>query len=145
MFIHTLSTWFFANILHPLIMLVCVIIVSNFNFDHINSESLALLVPLMIASLIISIPCFLVAWPLLFLITHVRVSVESRFLLWLFAAPGVVMFEALLMFLLDDSFTLREFEVFIPAMIAVFITVLLHKRAFKRMLEPDVEPNFLEE
>jgi len=135
MFIHTLLTWLLANVIHPIMMFVCLLIVSNFNTAP-EPEMIAVAVPLILVSSILSIPALFISWLMLQVITQLMLTSEMKFLLWLLTAPAMILLQFLVMSVLMDLIAMSEIELIIPAMLSALIAIPCRYNAFVKLVTP---------
>lgn len=124
---HVPATWLLANLLHPFLMAIQI----HEGLFYFSSGDVPLLLPIFLYSLVFSLPSLILAFFAEYLLSRLQVKVSARFLLWLLTAPLIVVLNFGLLFLLfDTSFSLSDFGIALPAMAAVFITVLIRHKAF---------------
>ena len=133
MFLHTFYTWILSNLLHPILFILLMIIKGN-DAEVFDSRFFTETATFLAVSLIISLPCLLLAWLCLYLILSSPYSTETKFMLWLTTGPSLVFLEFLFLFLIIN---VMEFEIFLfscPGIAAVGISILIRYRQFEKLI-----------
>jgi hypothetical protein len=93
------------------------------------------LLQIMIYTMIFSIPSLLLSLLAGYLFSLLQAPVITRFLLWLFVAPLIVLLNYVLLSLVltGGSFAFFEIQMAIPAIIAVVVVVLLRYHSFLKV------------
>lgn len=124
---HISNTWFWANLLHPFVML-CYF---DYSADTSGLELFGDFLQLFIYSLIFSLPSLFISFLGVYLISLLPVSAIVKYITWIIAAPLIVLLNFLLILLLfGGDITLLDLEIATPAMIAVVIIVLIRYKQF---------------
>ena len=131
------GTWLWANLLHPFIMF--------FYFGSADrpsgAELFGALYLALTYSFILSLPSLFTSWLFIYLVSLLKYSPGTSFLLWLIAAPLVTLINFALISLLAGGGTmdLFELEFTAPALIAVVVTVIARYRYFIKTCIPQKE------
>ncbi len=124
MFMYCFITWLVANLLHPFVMLIV------FQSDNslISAEGFGTFFMIFLYTMIFSIPSLLTSFIVLHLISLMSISDGIKFFNWIVAALLIIPFNLFLIFHLFDDIKmmkLSDFEIGIPAMIAVTLANLI--------------------
>ena len=136
---HTFITWFVANLLHPILLLV---MIGYNDGDLFSSDVIILIVPVFFYSLLFSLPSLIIAWILIALIKRLPIDLPFKFTVWLFLIAAVPAINFVLFGLLlgITGLSKEDIQIFIPATIAVVATVLLRYKYFIRLFnQPQIE------
>ena len=132
MFLHTFYTWLLSNLLHPVLFILLLIITEN-NTDILNSGFVTAIVTFFAVSLVISLPCLLLGWLCLYLITNSPYSAGTKFMVWLTTGPSLVFFEFLFILLFMDLIETEIFLFSFPGIAAIGISILIRFRQFEKL------------
>lgn len=140
MFLHVFNTWLIANLLHPLLVFLFSVL---FFFDGasvpvFNGEMIEIMLYVLAFSLLLSLPCLLVATLCFCHIADMKYTVTSRFVCWLFAATGSVFFCLWGLILLFDIAAFQTIIYALPAIAATGIAVLIRYRQFVKIISPEI-------
>ena len=129
MFLYCFITWLLANLLHPFVMLI---VFQSENY-LISGEGLGFVIMIFLYILLFSIPSLLMGFLVLHLISLMNIADGIKYFIWLGAALLIILVNLFLIYLLFEStkmITLSDFEIGIPAMIAVTIANLVRVKYF---------------
>lgn len=131
MFLHIFYTWIPANLLHPVFIFLGFYLM---NGDPIfTSEAVQFFFPLLMYSLLFSIPCLFIGWLCLYYVNITPFSSDVKFLIWLFVAPLLVFIEILVILLLEGNIDVTELKFALPGMAAVALAVLSRYVQFQNL------------
>jgi hypothetical protein len=129
--LHTFSTWLVANLIHPVMMAFASLILPEV-FFNLHEEG-GLIVLLTFVLLLVSLPCLLTGWLCLMIIVPAPHSLQLRFLVWMVAAPCIIVLQGLIMMLFAGTTSPGMLIGLVPAMLAVLLSVLIRYRQFKQL------------
>lgn len=129
--LHTFSTWLVANLIHPVMMIFASLIMPE-DFFNLHEEG-GFIVLITFVLLLVSLPCLLAGWLCLMIIVPAPHSLQLRFLVWMVTAPCIIVSQGLLMMLIIGAGS-KVLIAFIPAMMAVILSVLIRYRQFKQLI-----------
>lgn len=133
---YIINTCFIANLLHPAALLLAINIYTGHNFFSSGTVLFETTLYVYLYSLLYSFPCFFISWLVLWIILSSPYAADARFLLWLLAAPLIILFQTLVIAAIAN---VREIEVFlfiIPSMLVLFFTILFRYRQFYNLIYP---------
>ncbi len=132
--LHIINTWFVANLIHPLVILMLRLIVPSYftELDFVVEPGFLWMV--FICSLVLSLPALLFAYICLSIIVPAPHSFQTRLIVWIIAAPCTIAFEAFIVMIIFYGFDPKVLIICIPAMIAVLLTILIRYQQFKRLI-----------
>jgi hypothetical protein len=127
MYSHVSYTWFFANVLHPFVVLLFFGI-----SDYASVADLfGALFSVFIYSLIFSLPSLFISFLVVYLFSLSPASAITKYFCWMVVAPVVVVINYIFMFLLfGGEIFFSELEIALPAVIAVVITIIIRHKQF---------------
>jgi hypothetical protein len=132
MFLHIFYTWLLSNFFHPFVFLLWSMVRNNFA-DLPGAELFAIGSFFFGISLIISVPCLLVGWLCLYLISVSLNTAVTKYILWLVVGPSLVFFEVLFILLFSNEIDIEILLSSFPAMIAVVVAILIRQRQFEKL------------
>lgn len=130
--LHTFCTWLVANMIHPIMMTFASWIMPEVFFD-LHEEG-GFIVLLTFVLLLISFPCLLAGWLCLMIIVPAPHSLQLRFLVWMVAAPCIIVLQGLIIMLITGTTSPGMLIASVPAMIAALLAVLIRYQQFKRLI-----------
>jgi hypothetical protein len=142
-FSYLFKTWVLAILLHSILFMLYAFL--QFPLDDFN-DFITGMVYILLFSIIISIPAFLINWFLLHSIIHSAIGVIEQFLIWFFCVGlSIVLSFMLLLYFVDDALSFSLFQWVIPALIASAIALLIRWKSFIKLsfLTQDHEAHFV--
>jgi hypothetical protein len=135
MFSHAFTTWLLANLLHPLIWFIYLVITGN-NYNYtFSAESFSMLFIGFFYSLIFSIPCLLLSWCLLQIIAFMNDNHLVKFIAWLFGNALLIVLEVWIIILLLTGGKEPELLLFsLPAIAATWLAIAIRWKQFKNLI-----------
>jgi len=138
MFLHTFYTWVVANLLHPIIFFLAELIVGEtigFDFNLVAGYLLFLTY-----SVGISFPCLFLGWLSLYIILMTPNTDTAKFLLWLIAAPALILFEVIVILCLVGSVEKELFLISLPGIAATGVAIGIRYPQFRKLIyTPKIE------
>jgi len=131
MFLHTFYTWVLANLLHPVMFFLTVLVIGDsmgFNSDLVKNYFLFLTY-----SVCISIPCLFLGWLSLYIILITPNTDSVKFLLWLITAPALVLFEFIIILNFFDLVEKEFFLFSLPGITAIGFAIVARYQQFKKL------------
>lgn len=129
--LHTFSTWLVANLIHPVMMVFASLILPEVFFNLHEEGGIIVLITFVL--LLVSLPCLLAGWLCLMIIVPAPHSPQLRFLVWMVAAPCIIVLQGLIMMLFAGTTSPGMLIGLVPAMIAVLLSVLIRYPQFKQL------------
>jgi hypothetical protein len=137
---HVFNTWLIANLLHPVMVIVCGVFGGYWGW---GDELMYGIFHLFIYSVVFSLPCLAVALGILSLIKRAPLEAITKFFVWLFlcASLPAISFIIIMTLFLKDSLLIGGLIFILPATLAVFITILLRFKPFLNYIQSSEQPN----
>ncbi|HTD94389.1 MAG TPA: hypothetical protein VK644_11270, partial [Chitinophagaceae bacterium] len=134
MVLHTFNTWLLANVIHPLIWILCAFVffpavINEFHPDTLLREC----VIIFIFSLLVSSPLFVLGCIFIRIVTQPRYTIPAAWSLWLATLILLIVFEAIVMMFFFDSAFFGMYQLFLPSIIATCLAVCIRYRQFTRL------------
>lgn len=140
MFLHVLNTWFIANLLQPLFVILFsflfLLYPDPYTMPGFTWNS-TLLVCLFLVSIIGSLPLLLVTAILFQLIARMEYTQTARFVCWLFTVVGGIFIIFLILAFLFNTVNFQTLAFGFPAMSAACVAILLRYRQFIKIISPE--------
>jgi hypothetical protein len=131
MFLHAFSTWFLANLLHPLMILAAMIITGEHISDIFSAESFAMLVIFVSLSALFSLPCLFLSWWLLQIIVCGRETMLMKLIAWLLITALLIILEVLaFLFLTGGEIEIEILLCALPAVAATWAAIVFRWKQF---------------
>jgi hypothetical protein len=127
---YTLNTWLLANLLHPVIAVICWIKKSDSSFEVIVGGSFQLF----IFTLVFSLPFLLISAVIIQLIKKIPLTSINKYLVWLFLATSLPFIGMLTISLVFEDINMEDLPLILPATLSVLIAILIRYKAFFKML-----------
>jgi hypothetical protein len=134
MYLHVFITWLLANLIHPVIMYF---FLGN-GGSLLGVHFFATYFLILLYSLFISSIGLLLSFGAANYLLKLSIGVVEKFICWLIVAPLLVIANLWLFFIILGEGTLlalTEYRLFVPAMIAVAVTILIRYKYFFKALE----------
>lgn len=137
---HVFNTWLIANLLHPVVMVVCGVLFRHWEWHDLALESLFLL---FMYSLVFSLPCLLVAAGIMWLLKRAALQPEAKFAVWLFLCSTLpaACFIFIISILFKDWLSLSELDFIVPAIFSVFLTIVIRVKPFLQYIASTKQTN----
>ena len=135
MFSHAFSTWLLANLLHPLIWFIFLVITGNNNNDTFSAESVSMLFIVFFYSLIFSLPCLLLSRGLLQVTAFMKDNHLVKFIAWFFGNALLIVLEVWVIILLLTGGKEIELLLYsVPAIAATWLAIAFRWKQFKNLI-----------
>lgn len=134
--IYAFITWFVANLLHPIILILYAGAVGGL----LGSEIVGAYFLIFIYTLLFSIPSLVISCMAVYIPAWLPIKPTYKYLIWILIALVIPMLNLFILKLIDASF-FREFDydIVTPASIAVLLSILFRYKAFINFIAEPAE------
>jgi hypothetical protein len=127
MFAHIFKTWALAQVLHPIIFLIYVVLVRPSDAEF----WLAWIFFILIFSVLASIPSFLTAWLLFYIISNTEFTQGEKLIAWFVSVMAAILVNFILLSIaVDGTIDGEMHRMILPSLIAAVLSVLIRVRSF---------------
>lgn len=131
MTLYLFYTWLLANLLHPLIIWTGLHFTHSDLAETINAGSVVIGFGI---SCLLSIPVLILASLGLKIIVSAKQELFASLFVWIITVAGSIIFEVLVSMVLFTSLEVSVLSLFIPAMIASAIAILIRHKQFSKLI-----------
>ncbi len=131
MFFYLIKIWILSNLVHPLCFLAWLFVI---DITSANMIGLYLVAPLLVFSLVCSLPMLLLCFPALYYVLRMSYTETARFALWIAVLVGLVLLSSGVAMVLYNAVEPDTILLFVPAILSVILVSLLTYRSFHNLL-----------
>jgi len=131
MFLYTCITWLVANLLHPAMMILTMILLGTPVGEIFDAESFSILVLFFSYSIFFSIPLLLISWGLLYIIMRMHDNMLVSFIVWLIATAILIILEVIVILVhYDEEIKMQNLILALPAIAATWLSIIFRWKRF---------------
>jgi hypothetical protein len=134
MFLHTYHSWLLTQLLQPFLWILFSFFVAGDN-SSLDPDTITIILFISFFSLLCSIPCLLLSWGALYLITQSPFTVFGKFCLWITAVLFIAVSAFVIVLLSQqERILLKDFLLITPTIGATTLAILIRHNQFQKLI-----------